>query len=337
MATESEIIARLGAVIDPQPEPAPAEQTEQTAESAQEQGAPPEALLAPTPPAEPEEEGTPIETLNDLAEAMGVDVAELYNVRLPVDIEGQGKKEITLGQWKDLYRDSEVLEAKRADIERQRAEVEVLHKSKVEAFEAKEREAADMLNYMEQQLFSRYSGVDWNSLRQSDPGQWAAISFQFEQEKNQLAQIRSSAALKWDNAKRELAQAEEARNREVTTQEFRQLMEAVPEWKDPVKYEADASKIAHFLLQSGYSQQEVQGIRLKQVLLARDAMRYREMTATNAATKKVFRLGKKVLQPGARSSPAEQDSSKVAALSARLKKTGNPKDAAALISERLRR
>ena len=87
----------------------------------------------------------------------------------------------------------------------------------------------------------------------------------------------------------------------------------------------------------GFTPEEISKVRLRQVLLARDAMRYREMTKqASAAKNKVFKIGKKVLGSGPRSSPNEQTSARETALKASLKKTGNYKDAAALISERLK-
>lgn len=331
---------RISAVMAGNEEPPPQDEAPPQAEL--EQTAPADAGVSvsegatPPPSVAEEDDGVPIETLNDLAEALGADVADLYNIRLAVDIDGQGREEVTLGQWKDTYRDSKVLEAKRAELDRRAAEVEAAHKAKVEAFESKEREAAELLTYMEQQTFQRYAGIDWNHLRTSDPGQWAALSFQFEQEKNQLAQIRQAAAVKWDNAKRELAEAEQARERELLTQELQQLPQLVPEWKDPARWESERTQIAHFLLSQGFTSEEISRARLKTVLLARDAMKYREMTAkAKTEAKRVFKLGKKVLTSGQRQAPAGQNQ-QVSVLQSRLKKSGHIKDAAALISERLK-
>lgn len=328
---EQRISGMLAAEEAPPPDDTPEPPKEARAEAPTEQ-APADAGASAS-----EDEGVEITTLAELAEALGADVADLYNIKLPIDIDGQGKKEVTLGQWKDTYRDTEILTKQRQELDAKRAEIETLHKQKVEALDIKEREAADLLNYMEQQLLSQYGGVDWNHLRQSDPGQWAALSFQFEQEKQRLAQLRSTAALKWDNAKRELSQAEEARNREIAAQEMQQMMDAIPEWKDPTKYEHETSQLKAFLLNRGFTPDDIQGIRLRQVLLARDAMRYQEMTKqANVVKNKVFKLGKKVLTSGARAAPNEQASARETSLKSALKKSGHYKDAAALISERMK-
>lgn len=325
---------RLGAFLEPEEASPEAPQTPADA------GVPvseaPKIEKAEPPPVEETEEQE-ITTLNELAEALGADVADLYNIKLAVDIDGKGKEEITLGQYKDLYRDSKVIETRRAELDKRVAEIDALHKQKVEAFEAKERETAEVLNYMEQNLFQKYAGIDWNALRQSDPGQWAALSFQLEQEKAQFAQLRSTAAMKWDNAKRELAEAEAARDREVSAKEWQQMMDAVPEWKDPVKYEHDSVQLKSFLIESGFTPDEISKIRLRQVLLARDAMRYREMTKqASVAKNKVFKIGKKVLTSGTRTGANEQGSERQNSLRGKLRKSGNYRDAAALFSEALK-
>jgi dihydropteroate synthase len=72
--------------------------------------------------------------------------------------------------------------------------------------------------------------------------------------------------------------------------------------------------------------------------MVRDAMRFREQAKqADVAKKKVIKIGKKVLTPGAAQTKAEKSSNKMKPLRDALRKSGKIEDAAALLSQRLNR
>ena len=86
----------------------------------------------------------------------------------------------------------------------------------------------------------------------------------------------------------------------------------------------------------GFSDTEIEGVSDHRVLLmARDAMRWRESASkTDAAKKKIVKIAKKTIRPGAKQTKDEQRTEALQPIRQRLKKTGDWKDAAELLSAR---
>jgi erythromycin esterase-like protein len=155
---------------------------------------------------------------------------------------------------------------------------------------------------------------------------------QYQERQTQLANLRADAAIRYENAQREQAQVQIAQERELLRQEADLLYRAIPEWRDQQVAAREKAEIAQFLLSRGYSPQYVASIKAhREVLLARDAMRLAR-TQQSVAKNKVFKLGKKTLTPGSRTGRAEQNNETTRTLRGKLAKSGNMKDAAALIS-----
>jgi len=314
------------------PEPAPSSEPEEYYEAAEA----PQENLREAPPetqAEYEEpEGQEIEEWNQLAEYLEADPGDLYNLKVSLDTP-DGPEKVTIEQLKDTYRENLKYqrEAQQLEITRQQAAAQI--QQAAQALQAKEQQAAELLNYVESNFYQEMGRVNWDQLRQTNPAEYAALRLQYQERQNQLANLKAQAAVRWEQAQREQAQRADLYERELLQREARLLQSAVPEWNDPVVAEREKQEIASFLLNRGFSPEEVAGLKLhKQVLLARDAMRY-QRSKGEAAKNKVFKLGKKVLSPGARTSRADQTSNDTRRLRSSLKKSGNYKDAAVLISK----
>ena len=95
-----------------------------------------------------------------------------------------------------------------------------------------------------------------------------------------------------------------------------------------------------YLLSAGYSPDEIdQAYDHRTIVLAHKAMQFDAMAKKGTTAKKrVVKIGnKKVLKPGAKRTKAQTQQDAEAQLRAKLKKSGDHRDAAALISQRLNR
>ena len=319
--------ARIAAYLTPESE-RPKEETpaEPVAEySEQPQEAPQEAA-----PEENPEEMT-IEEWNQLAEYLDADPSDLYSLKVNFDTP-EGTKQATIEQLKDAYKEQEKLRVESAKVEQARAQMQQQWTQAARQLQQKEHEAAALLQHVEQQFYQEMAQVDWNWLRQNNPAEFAAMRLQYQERQNQLANLRADAAIRYENAQREQAQVQVAQEREFLQHEAQLLYRAIPEWRDEQVAQREKAEIAHFLLSRGYSPQYVAGIKAhREVLLARDAMRLAK-TQSTVAKNKVFKLGSKTLKPGSRTGRAEQNNETTRGLRAKLSKSGNMKDAAALIS-----
>ena len=79
-------------------QPEQTEQAEQTEEQPQASDETAEAV---------EEEALEVSSISDLAEHLGVETADLYNVSIPITDANGERKEVSLGEWKDTFQNNE--------------------------------------------------------------------------------------------------------------------------------------------------------------------------------------------------------------------------------------
>lgn len=85
----------------------------------------------------------------------------------------------------------------------------------------------------------------------------------------QLQQLRAAREEEAEKAQADLA-----------AEHSKRLLEALPDWRDPVKYSTEAAKLRTYLEKAGYQPEDIKGINdSRAVILARKAMLYDELTA----------------------------------------------------------
>lgn len=167
----------------------------------------------------------------------------------------------------------------------------------------------------------------WNELARTDPAQWVLERNLYEQ--RHAAFMHNQAQLQ-QLEQRSKAEAEQAQ-RAYLSQQQEALLAKLPEWKDESKAKADQAQIAKYLQEQGFESDLIQSIQdHRMVLVARDAMRYRDMVAkAQAAAKQVKTLPGKVERPGGgETNPLDGRTSAMK----QLAKSGSVKDAAAVLS-----
>ena len=88
------------------PEPQPEEVNEEPAQDSEVEEAP-TAEKEESPSGEDVEELN-ISSFNELAEHLGIDIADMYQLAVPINTP-EGRKEVTLGEWKDSVQAAEQL------------------------------------------------------------------------------------------------------------------------------------------------------------------------------------------------------------------------------------
>lgn len=323
--------ARIAAFLTPENERPREEETYSEAPQEAPQAAPQEAPEEAPQEAEESPDEMTIEEWNQLAEYLEADPSDLYALKVNLDTP-EGPKQATIEQLKDAYKEQEKIRVQAAQVEQARLQMQQQWTQAAQSLQQKEHEAAALLQNVEQQFFQEMAQVNWDWLRQNNPAEFAALRMQYQERQTQLANLRADAAIRYENAQREQAQVQVAQERELLRQEADLLYRAIPEWRDQQVAAREKAEIAQFLLSRGYSPQYVASIKAhREVLLARDAMRLAR-TQQSVAKNKVFKLGKKTLTPGSRTGRAEQNNETTRTLRGKLAKSGNMKDAAALIS-----
>lgn len=198
-------------------------------------------------------------------------------------------------------------------------------------------EAGALLQMLEGQLAAEYQAINWDQLRQDDPAEWSAKQQEMQLRLNQINQAKAQAGQQAQAITKEQQQRQDAELQALLVKESEMLVEKVPEWSDPAVAEREHVEIGKMLLGDyGFTSDEIENVRDHRLMVAmRDLQKLKAgNVAANAAASKIKKLPK-LIKPGTpqKAGNAKQEQDK--RLSVKLKKTGDVKDAAALLLSRM--
>jgi hypothetical protein len=167
---------------------------------------------------------------------------------------------------------------------------------------------------------------NWEELLNNDPVEYLKQQHLHNQRQAQLQQVQQERAYFERQTQAQQAQSMQ----EMLLQEQAQLLETLPSWKDPAKASAEKQALAKHLVERGFTQEQVSKLTdHKTVVMAREAMLYRQMIAkAKETTKAVDRLPPRMEKPGV-TRPTDGRKADMQA----LKKSGKAEDAAALFAK----
>lgn len=341
---------RLGAVLNPEPvkdTPAPAKEPRAQAQPDGDEEAP---TVAPVEDANEEVEAEQatadvkeddgddgaieVSSLSDLMEHFEVNGEDLYNLTIPVNINGKTEN-VTLGEYRDSIHHAEEAKRFQSEAKAHREEAESFRRKVEEQYQGQLAQGAALVQALEQQALEQFQGVNWDELRHSDPSEWSAKRMEMESAKARIDRVKAEVSGKIQDYQ---TQTERQRNefmQERLRKEHKAFTEAWPEMGDEKKATAEKAKLIGELRHRGFSDEDIgNAFDHRLLLMARDAMLWRESgSKADAAKKKVLKIGTKVIKPGARVSRDQQRQDARKPLRDKLRKSGHLNDAAALLSQ----
>lgn len=279
-----------------------------------------------------DEEAITLSSLSDLTEHFELDPEDLYKLTVPVSINGK-RQDVSLSEWKDSYvavqeaqKQREEAKAAREALESQRAQAE-------EQYQAQLVQGAALVDALEKQALAQFDGINWGELRASDPSEWSAKMTELQNAKTQIESVKRGVQQKIQEFQNNQKTTQSQSLEEHLRKEREALYTAWPEMADENKAQPEREALMSELKHRGFTDQEIgQAYDHRILLLARDAMRWRQTASkADAAKKKVVKIGKKVIKPGARQTQAQQRKDAQIPLRNKLKKSGSIHDAVALL------
>ena len=311
---------------------------------------PAEALAedVPTDADEAGDEGIELnfESLDELAELIGMDVDEFYSqIKMGTVVDGEVGS-VTLADLRKGHQlESSFTRKNQAFVE------------KVKSFEAEQEEkrtqindhfarSTTALNIAQQQLAAEFQGVDWNSLQATNPAEYQAKRQQYGERQQQLNQAmqHQTQQMKMVQQQQEQAQAE-AKERHLDEQ-HNLLMAAVPAWrKDENRRAREGAKVAeHLVKEFGYTPDEIANcedhrlILLGRAALGLDGPSKRKLEITKKKIAETSNLVKPGSKANSRTTGNAAFTKKAQDAAATLRKTGSTDDAAkAILARKLAR
>jgi hypothetical protein len=320
----------------------PAEEpVEEVAEEVAEEQESIEAEAAETEEVESEEESEDSEepwkpeSLSELAEGLEVEQDALKAIRIPTKIDGV-EGEATLADLIKSYQIDKSLTHKSEALSNERKAFEAESRAKLETLNAKVLEIEAAAEVMTSRIERQYESIDWQQLREDDPAEYVAKRQDIlEQMSENTIQLDKAKAAKQALIEQQNAEMQQAMQQRLLD-EHNKLMDKIPEWRDPEVMKAGLESMVDPLSFYGFTKEDVLATGdHRAILMARDAVEYRKMKDRAEPVKKKVKSKPKFVKPGSRASEQQVADQKSKELRARLRKTGNINDAAALLLDRL--
>ena len=272
-----------------------------------------------------------ITSLQEYIEHEGLDPEWFENLKVTGKVDGQ-PVEYSVKELRDRAQMLEAADKRLEDVkERTRIQNQELAQQ-AEAVQQQFAVAASIIGKAERLFDVEVGAVDWEKLRAEDPAEFAAKKAEVDERKKQLERMRAEAGTEYQQAMQKQKAEEEQNYRAYLLEQHQQLLQAIPEWQDESKASADKEQISSYLVGQGFDTHEVAGVEdHRHVLLVRKAMLYDAQKAhTQTAQKKIIKIPK-VLKPGSPKTQEQASKENIANLKSRLKSSGDPRDALALL------
>ena len=175
----------------------------------------------------------------------------------------------------------------------------------------------------------KFSNIDWNTLRETDPIEYVTTREQYReaQEKvqamhNQRAQAQQSQQVEMNKAQHQMLQVEKGK-----------LVEALPEWGDPEKQKELSANLQSYAKDQGFSAEELNSlIDHRSVLVLLKAQKYDQLQNSDVKSKKL-KNKPKVIRSGTGTTSKGTSKSKRAAKMKRLQSSGHVDDAVSILED----
>jgi len=243
--------------------------------------------------------------------------AEVYTVKV------DGKEiEVTLDELQKGYSRTQDYTRKTQQIAETRKAVE----AEAAAIRAEREQYAQLLGALKQQLESAEAPPDLDRLYNEDPIEWVRQRELLRDKQEKLAAIQSEQARL--SQLTEQQRAKEFQAHLASQQEA--LIQAVPEWKDPKKAQAEKALLVEFGKKIGFSDEELKNVYDHRAVIAlRKAALYDQMMSKRGQIKPVVNNGPRPAKPSAAGRVSQ--TTEATRAKQRLAKTGRVNDAVSAI------
>lgn len=283
---------------------------------------------------EEEPEDPEFQSIDDLAEALELSVDDFKGkIKAKIKVDGV-ETEISLAELTNGYQRDADYRRKTMELAESKREHEEFSKAKRQELEQNIQIATNLVTQAEQALLAEYNAVDWNDLRYTDPGEYAAKLQEYQTRYQGIQQAKEISTQTQQQLTQEQAAEQDKQLTEYAKSEYDKLTEFIPEWKDFEKYKSGITDAASFLKSTyGYNENEANIALLdhRVALLVRDAMKRPAGDIKAEIAKKKVAKKPKFLKPGRKQTKQEIKADQRSKLKEKAK-SGDRDSIAALIA-----
>lgn len=247
-----------------------------------------------------EQDNGPQITTSDLAKILGVDEGDL-----DLDEDGSPKFKTKIDGAEGAAKLRDLLKSYQLEGHVNKRSMEVAEREKALQARAQEveQQAQARLQQVEQlnqvaaqELMREYQSIDWNTLRLTDPGNYAALRADFQERSAKLQAVSQHV----QREAQQRAQAAESQRVQFMQQQAQRLPELIPEWKDASVAEKERTELRTWAVkQGGFDPREVDNLtNAHHVAVMRKAMLYDKLQQSKPAIENKVRTAPKLVKPG---------------------------------------
>lgn len=266
---------------------------------------------APTekPVEAPEDDGSQQEqqpqlTTADLAKVLGIDESAL-----DVDEDGSIKVKTKIDGAEGNAKFADLLKSYQLEGHVNKKSMEVSERERALAARAQEveqqvqarlQQVEHLANVAASEMMREYQSIDWNTLRQTDMAQYAALQLDFNNRKAQLSGVFQEVEKGKAQQSQQFAQNVQAK----VAEEMQRLPDVIPEWKNPEVLQKESSELRTWALKSGIPAQMVEAVSngplasAETVAVWRKAMLFDRLQESKPAIENKVRTAPKIVRPG---------------------------------------
>ena len=176
---------------------------------------------------------------------------------------------------------------------------------------------------------SKYSDVDWENLKETDPIEFVTKREELRQSQEKVQALQRE---QYNTQQRHEQEAQKMRAN-IVQEEYGKLVEKLPEWGEEDKQKSIASEIRSYASTQGFTEEELNSlVDHRSLLVLMKAQKYDQLQKSNVKSKKL-KNKPKVIRAGSGTSNKKSDKSKRTAQMKRLRGTGHIEDASALLED----
>lgn len=219
----------------------------------------------PNEQSQPDDEDEGADSEDDdqsLASALGLsDDALEYdsegNVVFNAVIDG-AKQQVKMQDLVKSYQLEGHVNKKSMQLETDRREFETNRDKAYESLTQRITTANNIIGAVEQQLLAEFQGIDWDTLRATDPAEWAAARQNFSERAQYVESLKAQAGQINTGLTAEQKQAQEQQYQQFMQGEVNKMIADNPTWSDQAVMAKEVGEIGKFLLDKyGFKPEEV--------------------------------------------------------------------------------
>jgi len=280
-----------------------------------------------------QEDEIPISSITELVEHYELDGEWFNGLNMPVKVDGESS-DVQLSELVKSYQMNQAAD-KRLDEAKSKAKaINQGLAQKSEALQEQFAAAGKLIESAEGILDQDVKAIDWAKLRDDDPAEYSAKKTDIADRRNRIDQLKNDAVIAYRDAVVKQSESDSTALQEKLVVEQQEMLDKIPEWKDPEKAKTESAKLTEYLVKQGFSQQDIESAydhRL--IVLSRKAMLFDEVANSDATKKRVSKVPK-VLKPGISKTQDQTNQEKVRKAHVKLRNSGKLDDAFRLLKAR---